>query len=137
MDNVKRRKIRLLLAGITILEKLRFLVKIFLKPIANAPFISSRMKVLVRAYMGATAFDIHDVDLRNGRIGIGGVEEIMAGSKIIELLHTVLESKLGGKKKNETLYEIGINLCKWEVSRPVPGRRTLGAQSSGLSHCEQ
>ena len=123
MDNAKRRKIKLLLAGITVLEKLRFLVKIFLKPIANAPFISKRMKVLVRAYMGATAFEIHDVDLKKGRIGIGGVEEILAGSKIIELLHTVLEAKLGERKKNETLYEIGINLCKWEVSQSLAGGR--------------
>ena len=123
MERSKRRKIKFLLAGIALLEKLRVPVKIFLKPVANAPFMSKRMKVLVRAHMGATAFDIHDVDLKNGRIGIGGVEEIIAGSKIIHLLHTVLASKLGEKKKNEALYEIGINLCKWEVGQSLAGGR--------------
>jgi uncharacterized protein len=119
MDKPTRRRVRLLLAIITALEKVPFLVKLFLKPIANAPVISKKMKVLIRAYMGASAFDIHDVDLKNGRIGIGGVEEIMAGSIIIKLLHTVLAEKLGEEKKNKTLYEIGINLCKWEVSQSL------------------
>jgi len=119
MEKSMRIKVRLLLALITALEKVPVLVKLFLKPIANAPVISKKMKVLIRAYMGATAFDIHDVDLKNGRIGIGGVEEIMAGSIIIRLLHTILAEKMGEEKKNKTLYEIGINLCKWEVSQSL------------------
>jgi uncharacterized protein len=127
MNNAKKRKVQFLLAGMNLLDKLRVPIKIFLKPIANAPFISKQMKVLVRAYMGATAFDIHDVDMKKGRISIGGVEEIMAGSKIIELLHTVLAAKLGEKEKNKTLYEIGINLCKWEVSQSLAGGRWVPA----------
>jgi uncharacterized protein len=123
MDASSKRKVRLVLAVITALEKAPFLVKLFLKPLANAPLISKKMKVLIRAYMGATAFDIHDVNLKEGRIGIGGVEEIMAGSILIKLLHTVLADKMGEEKKNRTLYEIGINLCRWEVSRSLGGGR--------------
>jgi bacteriochlorophyll 4-vinyl reductase len=119
MEKSMRIKVGLLLALIAALEKVPVLVKLFLRPIANAPVISKKMKVLIRAYMGATAFDIHDVDLKNGRIGIGGVEEIMAGSIIIKLLHTILAEKMGEEKKNKTLYEIGINLCKWEVSQSL------------------
>jgi predicted hydrocarbon binding protein len=95
------------------------LVRVLLRPVATAPFISRKMMVLPRAFMGATAFEIHDVDYKNGRIGIGGVEEIMAGAKIIHLLHTVLADKLGEVKKNKALYEIGVNLCKWEVSQAL------------------
>jgi len=95
------------------------MAKIFLRPIANAPFISKRLMVLSRAFMGATAFEIHDVDMENGRIGIGGVEEIMTGSKIIYLLHTVLAERLGEEEKNKTLYEMGMSLCKWEVSQAL------------------
>ena len=123
MDAAKQRKIKLLLAVMTAMENLRFFTRIFLRPLANAPFLAKRMKVLVRAYLGATAFDIHDVDLKNGRIAIGGVEEIMAGAKLIHLLHTVLADRLGEEQKNAALYEIGVNLCKWEVSQSMNGGR--------------
>lgn len=69
--------------------------------------------------MGATAFEIHDVDMENGRIGIGGVEEIMAGSKFIHLLHTVLAERIGEEEKNKALYEMGMSLCKWEVGQAL------------------
>ena len=118
-DRKKRRKIRFLLFIIGFLEKTSVLTKIFLRPLANIPFLSRRMKVLVRAYMGATAFDIHDVDLAKGRIGIGGVEEIMAGSKIIELIHVIIADRIGDKEKNKALYELGIKLCTWEVSQSL------------------
>jgi len=81
------------------------------------------MKVLPRAFLGATAFEIHDVDLNRGRIGIGGVEEILAGSKIIELLHTVLQERLGREEKNRALYELGVKLCTWEVTQSLEGGR--------------
>jgi len=95
------------------------LARIFFRPVANLPFLSKRLMVLPRAFMGATAFQIHDVDMENGRIGIGGVEEIMTGSKIIHLLHTVLEQRLGREEKNRALYEMGMDLCKWEVGQAL------------------
>jgi len=95
----------------------------FLRPVANAPFLSRRLMVLPRAFMGSTAFEIHDVDMENGRIGIGGVEEIMAGAKIIHLLHTVLAERLGEEEKNKALYEMGMSLCKWEVSQALEHKR--------------
>lgn len=96
-----------------------FLLTTLLRPIANAPFLSKKLMVLPRAFMGATAFEIHDVDMENGRIGIGGVEEIMAGSKIIHLLHTVLAERMGEEEKNRALYEMGMSLCQWEVSQAL------------------
>ena len=99
------------------------LVKTFLRPLANAPILSKKMLVLIRAHMGATAFEIHDVDLGRGRIGIGGVEEIMFGAKIIHLLHTVLASRLGEEEKNKALYEIGVKLCTWEVTQALESGR--------------
>ncbi|HUT52632.1 MAG TPA: 4-vinyl reductase [bacterium] len=101
------------------LERRPFIITPLLRLIANAPFISKKLMVLPRAFMGATAFEIHDVDRENGRIGIGGVEEIMAGSKIIHLLHTALAERMGDEKKNEALYDMGMNLCKWEVSQAL------------------
>jgi uncharacterized protein len=119
MNSQKRFKIQFLLAVMNTLEKHPVLVKLFLKPIANAPILSKRLQVLIRAFMGATAFEIHDVDSKNGRISIGGVEEIMAGSVIIKLLHTVLAEKLGEEEKNRTLYNLGVALCTWEVSQSL------------------
>jgi hypothetical protein len=73
--------------------------------------------------MGATAFEMHDVDLERGRIGVGGVEEIMFGSKVVEQLHQVLASRLPEEEKNAALYELGYNLCRWEVSTALGGGR--------------
>ena len=101
------------------LEKHPFLVRRLLRPLANAPLLGRRLPVFARAYMGATAFEIHDVDMEKGRIGIGGVEEIMAGSKIIELLHTTLGEYVSEKEKNEALYRMGQKLCTWEVGQAL------------------
>lgn len=112
-------QIRILTPLMDFLGRHPLLTKIFLRPIANAPFLSKRLMVLPRAFMGATAFQIHDVDMETGRIGIGGVEEIMTGSKIIHLLHTILGERLGEEEKNKALYEMGMSLCKWEVSQAL------------------
>lgn len=101
------------------LEKHPFLVKRLLRPIANAPILGRKLPVFARAYMGATAFEIHDVDMEKGRIGIGGVEEIMAGSKIIELLHSTLLEYVSEKEKNDALYRMGQKLCTWEVGQAL------------------
>lgn len=114
---------KLFLALINLLERHPRWVRLFLRPIANAPIVGPRLPVLFRAYMGATAFEIHDVDLALGRINIGGVEEIMAGSKLIELLHTILGDRLGEEEKNEALYELGFQLCCWEVGQALEGNR--------------
>ena len=115
--------LRLMLAGMELLERHPRWVRLFLRPLATAPIIGRRLPVLFRAYMGATAFEIHDVDLAHGRIGIGGVEEIMAGSKLVELLHTILGDRLGEEEKNKALYELGFQLCCWEVGQALEGNR--------------
>ncbi len=121
MTHTKSMQIKALLGTLDFLEKHPVMVRTFLKPVANAPLISKRLMVLFRAYMGATAFEIHDVDLRKGRIGIGGVEEIMAGSKIIELLHATLGDWLNETEKQEALYDMGRQLCTWEVTQALEG----------------
>ena len=119
MNKGKMLQVRLLVGAMEWLEEHPLIVKLFLRPVATAPVLSKRLKVLVRATMGATAFEIHDVNLETGRIGIGGVEEIMTGSKLIDLLHTVLSDRLSEDEKNRTLYEMGRRLCEWEVSQAM------------------
>ena len=114
-------KVRVPLAGIEFLEKHPRTVKWFLRPLANAPGLSKLLPVMFRGYMGATAFEIHDVDLSRGRIAIGGVEEIIFGAKIAELLHTVLAARMGEEEAEKALFEIGLNLCKWEVGTALAG----------------
>ncbi len=119
----KRTQIKILLGLMNFLEKHPLLVRIFLRPFTKIPWLSKKMMVLPRAYMGATAFEIHDVDLANGRIGIGGVEEIMAGAKIIHLLHTTLAEHMTEEEKNKALYDMGVTLCTWEVTQALEGGR--------------
>ena len=127
MEPLRRWKIRALLAGMELFEKLGGPARVLLRPVANAPFLARRLKVLFRAFLGASAFDIHDFDPERGRIGIGGVEEILAGSRLVELLHTVLAARLGEERKNEALYEIGVELCKWEVGQSLAHGRWVPA----------
>lgn len=121
--DTKRFQIKVLLGMMELLEKHPLLVRIFLRPLTKIPWLSKKMMVLPRAYMGATAFEIHDVDLAAGRIGIGGVEEIMAGAKIIHLLHSALASKMSEAEKQKTLYDMGVALCTWEVTQALGGGR--------------
>jgi uncharacterized protein len=97
-------------------------LRALLRPAARLP-LADKLGVLPRAFLGATAFEIHDVDAAHGRIGIGGVEEILAGSKLIHLLHTELAARLGEAEKNRVLYEMGVRLCTWEVSQALEHRR--------------
>ena len=89
-----------------------------LRPLANLPGASKRLKLMVRAYMGATSFDIHDVDVEKGRVGIGGVDEIMFGSELVWVLHRVLE-RLGPKEKDRALYDIGFLTGYYEAKDAI------------------
>ena len=117
----RKLQLRVLLFGMESLEKHPRFTRLVLRPASRLPLVSKRMMVLPRAFIGDTAFEIHDVDPQRGRIGIGGVEEIIFGAKIIEQLHKVLESRLPEEEKNEALYELGFNLCRWEVSTALSG----------------
>ncbi len=81
-------------------------VKMLLRPIANAPWLSKHFQVLVRAYMGATGFEIHEVDVEKGRISIGQVDEVLFGSEIVKILSDVLQ-RFGDEERVKALYEIG------------------------------
>jgi len=119
MENTSRTQIRVLTVLMEFLERRPFIITALLRPLANAPILSRKLMVLPRAFMGATAFEIHDVDIKKGRISIGDVEEIMTGSKIIHLLHTVLAERMGEEEKNKALYEMGMSLCQWEVGQAL------------------
>jgi uncharacterized protein len=118
---LKSIQVRVLLFAMDFLREHPRLVRHVMRPVSRLPFVARRMMVLPRALTGSTAFEIHEVDLARGRISIGGVEEIMFGSKVVELLHTVLGRRLGEDEKNSALYELGYNLCRWEVGTSLGG----------------
>jgi len=86
--------------------------------IANLPRLSDRLPVMVRAYMGADSFDIHDVDVARGRIGIGGVDEIMFGSELLRVLHQVL-GRMGTDEQRRALYDIGYLTGYYEAKDAI------------------
>ncbi|MCA9520990.1 MAG: hypothetical protein KC609_08460 [Myxococcales bacterium] len=88
--------------------------------LANAPFVGRRLPVLVRAFLGATAFEIHDVDLAHGRIGIGGVDEVIFSSKFLEAFHRIIAEEAGSEaRKTAALYRVGKEGGYWEVSEAL------------------
>lgn len=131
---IKRLQVKVLLAVMDLSGRHATLVGALSWPLLVIPFIRNRLMVLPRAFMGQTAFEIHDVDMERGRIGIGGVEEIMFGSKVVEQMHLVLEKRLGRDGTREALYELGQNLCKWEVSTALGGGRWAPGPLVPLMH---
>ena len=123
--------IRLLTAAMSWLDRHRGLARL-LRPLANAPLLSRRMKVLTRAYLGGTAFDLHDVDLARGRIGIGGVDEFLWSSKFIQLFHQVLGDRMGQEQKNQALYEVGRGGGYWEIEEALRHGRWAPASLAAL-----
>ena len=117
----KRTQLKVLLAGMEFLDKHPLMVRFLLLPLSRVPFLSRRLMVLIKAFLGHGALEMHDVDRVRGRIGIGGVEEILFGSKVIEQMHRVLEKRLPEAERKEALYELGYNLCRWEVSTALEG----------------
>ena len=107
-------KVRALVALLDLLEKHPLFVRLFLRPIANAPCLSGKFKVMVRAFMGSTAFEIHDVDVANGRISIGGVDEMLFGSEFIQILHEAFGNIVSEEEKERVLYDIGFKACYYE-----------------------
>lgn len=64
---LKTVQLKVLLSVMESLEKHPLPVRFLLRPLSRAPFLSKRLMVLPRAYMGSTAFEIHDVDPERGR----------------------------------------------------------------------
>jgi len=79
---------------------------------------------MARAFLGATAFEIHDVDLAHGRIGIGGVDEILWSSKFLECYHRILTEMLGSAEaKNRALYRVGKEGGAYEIDEALRQNR--------------
>jgi predicted hydrocarbon binding protein len=111
---------KIALAGMSVLDRYPTLARALLRPLANAPLVSRVLPVLARGYLGATAFEIHDVDLARGRIGIGGVDEVIWSSKFLEAFHRILAEMLPSTAaKNEALYRVGKEGGYWEVDEAL------------------
>lgn len=76
------------------------------RAVAAAPG-SRRLPNSVRAFLGQTAFDLHDVDLARGEIGLFGVREVLFSAHWIGLLHEELGAALGPDDKDRLLYNVG------------------------------
>jgi predicted hydrocarbon binding protein len=107
-------KVRMFVFVLDFLERHPRFVRLCLRPIANAPVLSGRLKVMIRAFMGSTAFELHDVDVAGGRIGIGGVDEMLFGSEFIQILHEAFASVVSEEEKERLLYDIGFKACYFE-----------------------
>lgn len=110
---------RILATIMSVLSRHPKAARILLGPIANAPLLSRFLHVLPRAFMGATAFEIHDVDVKGGRISLGRVDEVIFSSKFLELFHNGIAARTGEDEKNIILYDIGRQGGYWEVDQAL------------------
>lgn len=111
--------IAILTAAMALLERHPHLRRLLFSRLANAPLVSRLLPVLPRAFLGATAFECHEVDLERGRIGIGGVDEILWSSKFIELYHQSISERVGQQEKDRIMYEVGHQGGYWEVDEAL------------------
>jgi len=111
--------VRALSGGMSLLGRHPHLTRLLLRPVAMAPILRRRLPVLARATFGCTAFEVHDVDVDKGRIGIGGVDEIMWSSRFLDLFHEVLAQGMGEEAKDRALYEVGKRGGHWEISEAI------------------
>ena len=116
-DNMLRE--RTLSIIMSVLSRHPTATRLLLGPIANAPVLSRFLHVLPRAFMGATAFEIHDVDMKGGRISLGRVDEVIFSSKFLKLFHDEIAARTGEDEKNRILYDIGRQGGYWEVDQAL------------------
>lgn len=131
-------KLKAALAALDFVERHPRFVRYCLRPVANAPGISRLLPVLPRAYMGATAFEIHDVDVDKGRIGIGGVDEVLFGSEIVEILHHVLGEAAWLPPSDHPICHIFAGLVAGHVSAISGERleaREIACAAAGAEAC--
>jgi uncharacterized protein len=98
------------------LDKHPLLVHKVLRRIANTPGLRRHLKVIVRAFMGATAFDCHLVDVEKGRVYFGGVEEIIMPAEMVKIQRQVLAEILGEEEAEKAFYEMGYEGMYREMS---------------------
>jgi V4R domain len=106
-----KHKSRIRLAQIEFLERHPRLTKLVLKPMANASAVRDRLSVVTRVLMGARALDCYDVDLEKGEIALGGVEQLIFGSEVVEIMQGYLTDKLGEEKAAHALYRMSYETC--------------------------
>ena len=87
-------------------------------PVMRGPF-GSRLGVVTRAILGATAFEAHEVDVAGGRISLGGVDEVIFSSRFLEFFHQELAASLGAEEQARTLYRVGRRGGEWEVTEAL------------------
>lgn len=120
-----------LLAGlivrlIDLLERHSRMVRFFLRPLANAPGLRSILPVVVRAYMGASAFDCHVVDREKGWVNFGDVKETIHPGLFTRIVFETLVEEMGEKEGKEAIREIARESMYQEIKYGVEGKHLPG-----------
>lgn len=91
---------------------------------------SRRLPNSVRAFLGQRAFDLHDVDLVRGEIGLFGVREVLFSAHWIGLLHEELDAAVGSAEKDRLLYAVGERGAESETRDALA---TMGWMPAGFA----
>ena len=108
---------------IKVLTRFRIITRFVFFPVLKIPFFRKRMSIVTQAVLGATAFEIHDVDRKEGRIGIGDVDETMWSSKIFPVLKQRLALELGHQKTKKFIYELSEEMGYLEADTALSSGR--------------
>lgn len=118
--------VRFLLRLTDFLERHPALVKRLLRPIANAPVARDLLPTVVRAFMGATAFDCHVVDRDKGWITFGGVKETIHPGIFTRIMYETVVEALGEVEGRQAIFEIARESMYQEIKYGVEGNHVPG-----------
>ncbi len=117
---------RLLLPLMDFLDRHPRLVRRFLRPVANAPILRKIIPVVVRAYMGSTAFDCHVVDKKTGWVIFGEVRETLQPGIFTRIVYDTLVERLGEAEGKDAIREIARESMYQEIKYGVEGKHVPG-----------
>ncbi len=123
---VPRVFIRVVLLLTDFLERHPVMVRVFLRPVANAPVMRDLLPVVVRAFMGASAFDCHVVDRERGWVVFGEVKETIHPALFTRVFFETLLQELGEKEGKDAIKEIARESLFQEVKMGVEGKHVPG-----------
>lgn len=94
----------------------------FLRPLASAPLVRDFLPVVVRAFMGATAFDCHVVDRERGWAIFGDVKGTMHPAGFTRVRFGTIVGELGEKEGKEAIMEVARESLYQEVKFGLEGK---------------
>jgi uncharacterized protein len=108
-------QVKILVRLTDFLEDYPWLVQNVLRHIANAPVVRRYLWIVIRGFMGASAFDCHEVDVTNATVSFSGTKETFYPSCIMRIMKDKLVQKVGEERADEVIRKMAHDAMHLEL----------------------